>query len=165
MIVIRSRLVPALLLAASVLAACGFPGRTGTGVESSGEATSAAATGTAATGTATTGTTPGTATKLVVSVTDGTGGPPRTWTLTCDPPAGDHPDPEAACRALDAARAPFAPVPAGMACTQVYGGPETATIEGVWRGEPVRSSYARNDGCEIARWKAVAAVLGSGGST
>lgn len=100
---------------------------------------------------------------LVVTVDDGTGGTPRTWTLTCDPPGGDHPDPVAACAAIEAARRPFAPVPAGMLCTQIYGGPQTATIEGTWRGEPVRASYKRSDGCEIARWNALAAVLGSGG--
>lgn len=98
-------------------------------------------------------------TRLVVTMQDGAGGPPLTRTLTCDPPGGDHPDPQGACRALAAARAPFAPVPAGLLCTQIYGGPETATIEGTWRGEPVRAAYRRTDGCEIARWAAVAAVL------
>lgn len=103
------------------------------------------------------------ATRLVVTVTDGTGSPPTTWTLTCDPSGGDHPDAEAACRAIAAARVPFAPVPAGMACTQIYGGPQTAAIEGTWRGERVQASYKRTDGCEIARWNAIAAVLGSSG--
>lgn len=99
---------------------------------------------------------------LVVTVRDSPAGPPRTWTLTCDPPGGDHPDPAAACRVLDAARAPFAPVPRGMQCLQVYGGPQTATIEGTWRGQPVRAAYRRTDGCEIARWDRLAAVLGPG---
>ena len=103
--------------------------------------------------------------RLVVTVTDASGGPPRTWTLTCDPPGGVHPDPAAACRTLDLAPAPFAPVPADSMCTQVYGGPETATIEGTWRGEPVRAAYKRTDGCEIARWNALAAVLGAGSGT
>jgi hypothetical protein len=98
--------------------------------------------------------------QLVITVDDGAGGAPRTWTLTCDPPGGDHPDPAAACAALAAARAPFAPVPPDMACTQIYGGPETARIEGTWRGEPVTADYRRTDGCEIARWRALAPVFG-----
>ena len=90
------------------------------------------------------------------------GGPVTTWTLTCDPPAGTHPDPAGACRALDAARDPFAPVPADLLCTQVYGGPETAEITGTWHGAPVSATYRRTDGCEIARWAALAAVLAPG---
>ncbi len=100
-----------------------------------------------------------TTSELTITVSDGAGGAPRAWTLTCDPPGGDHPDPAAACAAIDAARRPFAPVPADMACTQIYGGPETATIEGTWRGEPVRAAYKRTDGCEIARWSALTAVF------
>ena len=102
--------------------------------------------------------------RLTVTVVDDVGATPRSWTLTCDPPGGDHPDAAGACRAIEAARAPFAPVPAGMLCTQVYGGPQTATITGTWRGEPVHAAYRRTDGCEIARWNALSAVLGSGGT-
>lgn len=87
---------------------------------------------------------------------------PVTWTLTCDPPGGDHPDAEAACAVLDTVPTPFAPVPAGTMCAQVYGGPETATITGTWRGERVDASYRRTDGCEIARWRRLGPVLGPG---
>lgn len=97
--------------------------------------------------------------ELTVTVVDGPGLPPRTWTLTCDPPGGTHPDPPAACRAIERAARPFEPVPDGMLCTQVYGGPETATITGTWRGAPVDAAYRRTDGCEIARWRALSAVL------
>lgn len=102
--------------------------------------------------------------ELTITVDDGAGGTPLRWTLTCDPPGGDHPDPAAACAALDRARAPFDPVPAGMNCTMIYGGPQTATITGSWGATPVHAAYKRTDGCEIARWNAVAAVLGSGGT-
>jgi hypothetical protein len=97
--------------------------------------------------------------RLTVTVTDGPGQPPTTWTLVCDPAGGSHPDPEGACRALEAARQPFAPVPADMRCIQVYGGPETATITGTWHGEEVAATYRRTDGCEIARWSALSEVL------
>ncbi|WP_323132488.1 SSI family serine proteinase inhibitor, partial [Kineococcus indalonis] len=72
---------------------------------------------------------------LTVSVDDGSGGV-RTWTLTCAPdgtPGGDHPDAAAACAALAAATVdPFAPVPRDRTCTQVYGGPQRATVSGTW---------------------------------
>jgi hypothetical protein len=101
----------------------------------------------------------GTHDSLTVTVWPQVGARPLRWTLTDDPPGGDHPDPVGACAALAAARHPFAPVPPGSMCAQVYGGPQTATIEGVWRGERVSARYSRTDGCEIARWNAVAAVL------
>ncbi len=104
-----------------------------------------------------------------LNITVRTGGEPavRTYTLRCDPAGGDHPDPEGACAALDRAGRPFQPVPKGQACTQIYGGPQTATIQGTWRGALVSASYDRTDGCEIARWNALAAVFGArtGGPT
>jgi hypothetical protein len=90
--------------------------------------------------------------------------PAETWTLTCEPPGGDHPRAETACRALqNASRDPFTPVPKSMLCAQVYGGPQTATITGMWLGTPVNASYRRTDGCQIARWDAIADVVGPGG--
>jgi hypothetical protein len=53
----------------------------------------------------------------------------------------------------------LAPTPAGRACTQLYGGPETASITGSLRGEPVDARFARTDGCEIARWQHVQPLL------
>lgn len=103
------------------------------------------------------------ASELTISTTDGPGQAPTMWTLTCDPPGGSHPDPAGACQALETARRPFAPVPADMRCTQVYGGPETAAITGTWRGERVDASYKRTDGCETARWNALRAVLAPAG--
>lgn len=97
---------------------------------------------------------PSGATELKIVVRSGQGLGKRTFTLRCDPPGGDHPDPEAACRALDALEEPFAPVPAGRACTEIYGGPQTATVTGTYRGEPVDAEFDRTNGCEISRWDA-----------
>jgi len=108
-----------------------------------------------------TGDVAGPSSELTIIVRSGPGGDLTTWTLSCDPPGGTHPDPAAACAAIDAARDPFAPVPPDMMCTQQYGGPETATITGTWRGEQVNASYTRTDGCEIARWSKLAAVFGA----
>ncbi|NQD87065.1 serine protease inhibitor [Paenarthrobacter sp. CM16] len=51
-------------------------------------------------------------------------------------------------------------------CTQQYGGPQVAVVTGWFRGKKVNSRFSRTDGCEIARWKALASLLGNtGGST
>jgi hypothetical protein len=104
------------------------------------------------------------ATDLTIIVRDGSG-KTSTWRLTCDPPGGNHPDPDAACRALRAnGAAALPPVPKDKVCTQIYGGPETATITGTWQGKQVLSQFARNDGCQISRWKLLEGVLPPGGT-
>lgn len=87
-----------------------------------------------------------------------------TTTLTCDPVGGDHTDPEAACDALAAAGvAAFDPPPADEMCTQIYGGPQVAEVEGTVDGSVVRAGFSRTDGCEIARWDALVDLLGERG--
>ena len=66
---------------------------------------------------------------------------------------------EAACRALALPRDAFAPPPAGQVCTEIYGGPETARIAGTVQGRRVDAAYTRTDGCAIARFERVEAVL------
>ena len=99
------------------------------------------------------------ATSLVVEVRADQGADPVRWTLVCDPAGGDHPDPAAACRHLAAATEPFAPIPADALCTQQYGGPQTATVRGTYRGEPVDLALSRTDGCRIAQWDALGPLL------
>jgi hypothetical protein len=83
-----------------------------------------------------------------------------TYTLSCDPAAGDHPDPEGACAALrELGVGVFAPTPPDVMCTQQYGGPMEARIVGTVDGEPLDARLAYNDGCEIARWNAVEAIV------
>lgn len=53
----------------------------------------------------------------------------------------------------------FEPTPRMTACTQQYGGPETARVTGTLRGEPIDARFSREQGCEIARWEAVVPVL------
>jgi hypothetical protein len=90
---------------------------------------------------------------------EGTGEAVR-YTLRCDPPAGEHPDPAAACAALqELGVGAFAPVPPDVACTQEYGGPQQAQVRGTIAGETVDARLAYTDGCEIARWNALAAVV------
>lgn len=98
-------------------------------------------------------------TDLTVSVTAKPGAEPRTWTLRCDPPGGTLPDAAKACAALAKAKKPFRPTPKHQMCTQIYGGPQHATIKGTWKGRQVSASYSRKNGCEIHRWNAIKPVL------
>ena len=81
--------------------------------------------------------------------------PVRTYTLTCAPLGGTLPQRALACQKLVQLKAPFAPVPAGTACTQIYGGPQEARVTGRFRGSRVYAHFDRNGGCEIARWNRV----------
>lgn len=80
--------------------------------------------------------------------------PSKFWTLRC-PPGGTLPDAAAACTKLGQLDDPFAPVPKGTACTQIYGGPQIADVSGTFNGKPVNTQFSRGDGCEIERWKQV----------
>lgn len=87
---------------------------------------------------------------------DGAGRPGKhEWTLRCAPAAGTLPHRATACRRLAELKAPFAPLPTAMACTQIYGGPQEALVTGRFRGHPVRVRFNRRDGCQIARWNRV----------
>ncbi|MGO4857139.1 serine protease inhibitor [Arthrobacter sp. 2MCAF14] len=78
------------------------------------------------------------------------------------------PDPRAALAAVEQfGEEIFFPVPRpDRICTQQYGGPQVATVTGRFRGREVSSRFSRTDGCEIARWRTMAALLGGvAGST
>jgi hypothetical protein len=45
------------------------------------------------------------------------------------------------------------PPPAHRLCTQIYGGPQRATITGSIGSRAVRRALARRNGCEIADWE------------
>ena len=94
------------------------------------------------------------ATDLTITVVADEGADPQTYELKCDPPGGDHPQPAQACKALDAAGAKvFEPVAKDQACTQLYGGPQTATVKGTYKGDDIDAEFARTNGCEIDRWE------------
>jgi hypothetical protein len=102
-------------------------------------------------------------TKLTIVSDDGAG-KTETWTLTCDPAGGTHPDPEAACAALAAKGKTAMPAVAkDMMCTQQYGGPQTAKVTGTWKGEAVDASFSRTNGCEISRWQSLKGLLPDAG--
>lgn len=84
----------------------------------------------------------------------GTEQPSKLWTLHC-PAGGTLPDAAAACTKLGEIDDPFAPVPKDTACTQIYGGPEIASVSGTFNGQPIDTQFSRGDGCELERWKQV----------
>jgi uncharacterized membrane protein len=98
---------------------------------------------------------------LTVSVDpDGSGAEkPRTADVTCAEPGDSK-----VCGAVaDLTADSFAPTASDVACTQQYGGPETATVTGTLRGEKVDAHFSRENGCEIARWEDAAELLGAAG--
>jgi hypothetical protein len=68
---------------------------------------------------------------------------------------------EGGCRGLAGLRPEqLEPVPADVACTQIFGGPATARVRGDLRGESVDARFDRTDGCEIERWDRNRVLLG-----
>ena len=44
-------------------------------------------------------------------------------------------------------------------CTQIYGGPQTATVQGTVNGRWVRRAFSRTNGCELADWGQMGPLL------
>jgi hypothetical protein len=101
----------------------------------------------------------GPVTQLRVEFRAAAGSEPVSVTLSCNPPAGDHPRAAAACATLAHHEDAFRPVPGDVACTEIYGGPEKASVTGTFRGQQVKARFERTDGCEIARWDALDPLL------
>jgi hypothetical protein len=95
---------------------------------------------------------------LVVTVDDdGAKGAakPRELRLDCAKPT----DSQACGAAAGVSAADVKPISGEIACTQLYGGPEEASIKGTIRGQAVDATFKRTDGCEISRWERVKALL------
>jgi len=141
---VRSRAALALLAATAVLAGCG-------------EADEPAAQPT---------TTTAGAIELTVLYDDGSGRK-TTGTLTCrgtDRRAGGALDGRAPAGRLCAQARGIADLLTSRpdrrrACTQVYGGPETATVTGTIDGDKVDRRFSRTNGCELADYTRAAGLL------
>jgi hypothetical protein len=96
--------------------------------------------------------------RLTVVVDDGSG-QPNSYVLDCATRTGTLPDPGGACDRLAQLGGPAGPAAAGEMCPMIYGGPQTANVTGTWHGGWVDAHYSRANGCEIARWRAMAPVL------
>ena len=71
-----------------------------------------------------------------------------------------------ACREVESIPAgTFDPVPPDRACTEIYGGPETARIYGTVGGQGIDADFSRVNGCEIERWESVSFLLEATGLT
>ena len=46
----------------------------------------------------------------------------------------------------------FAPLPKGIVCTLIYGGPQKARVVGTVGGKRIWATFTRQNGCHIARW-------------
>jgi hypothetical protein len=90
----------------------------------------------------------------VVVDRDGDGpDPARTRRRTCEVAAD--------CPALAAVTVrDLKPTPGNVACTELYGGPQTGRVTGTLHGREVDARFSRVNGCEIARWQAATAILG-----
>lgn len=100
---------------------------------------------------------------LTVAVDDGAGNV-TTSTLTCSGTevGGTLATASDACAQLaETGSQALAPPPADQMCTEIYGGPQTATIIGTFAGAAVDASLARTNGCEIGRWDALSALVGA----
>ena len=75
---------------------------------------------------------------------------PSAAQAACDLLAADQP----AAQFLANGRQP------GMMCTQQYGGPEVAKVSGTIGDRRITASIGRTDGCGIAEWNMLVALLG-----
>lgn len=85
-----------------------------------------------------------------------------TYTLSCPQGTGTLRKARAACSRLrQVSVKAFAPVPAGTACTEIYGGAQVAHVSGRFAGKKIDADFNRTNGCEIERWSRLAFLLPS----
>ena len=94
------------------------------------------------------------ATELEVTLdADGSGGEePQVESVSCEPRVGGDP-----CARLDATD--FAPLDPATPCTEIYGGPDEATVAGSISGQEVSATLTRGNGCEIERFDRLLPLL------
>jgi hypothetical protein len=109
-------------------------------------------------------------TRLAVTIQESPDAEPVEYVLECvegrPGPGTSLPNAEAACTVVSRLGVKFfTAIPdKNIVCTEIYGGPQTASITGTVDGKPVRARFARTNGCEISRWDAVKEILGTGGA-
>ncbi|MBW8485814.1 SSI family serine proteinase inhibitor [Actinomadura parmotrematis] len=73
----------------------------------------------------------------------------RSVVLRCDPPAGEHPRKEDACRELEQRRGRAEAPAKDVVCTREYA-PVVADASGMWRGSPVAFHARYANSCELS---------------
>ena len=110
-------------------------------------------------------------TRLEIEIRRSSSLPAEHYVLTCNPPSGTVQDPAGACQRLadvvaktvqSRGATSFLASPgnesAGL-CTQVYGGPEVALIQGRFLGAPVNARLTRENGCTMSSFDATMRLL------
>ena len=88
---------------------------------------------------------------------DGPGGPEKEASeeVSCEEASEDP-----GCRAVqDLDASDFDPPPADQPCTEIFGGPDVATVTGELDGERIDAELSRSNGCEIERFDAAVPLL------
>lgn len=104
---------------------------------------------------------------LTITLTESPGAAPRTFRLVArgssPAPESTLPDSAAALAAVElhGEKIFFALPDPNRVCTQQYGGPQLAVVTGLFHGREVNAAFSRTDGCEIARWQALAPLFGA----
>ena len=75
------------------------------------------------------------------------------WSLKCQPTAGTMKNAKGACKLLLAISNPFKKADPAEMCAEIFESAEVATVKGTWNGKKVSASFAKNNSCEISRWK------------
>jgi hypothetical protein len=105
-------------------------------------------TATSGSGTSTPGTTaPPSEADISITVTGANGH----WTLRCEPPSGNVPDPQTACERLLAQPALFSPPARHMMCPQLMRDAPGYVVSGTFLGQHV-SRAILDGGCDLAKW-------------
>ncbi|MEO6529424.1 MAG: serine protease inhibitor [Specibacter sp.] len=105
--------------------------------------------------------------ELTITLTESPGAAPRTFRLVADgstpAPESTLPDSAAALAAVElhGEKIFFALPDPNRVCTQQYGGPQLSVVTGWFHGREVNAAFSRTDGCEIARWQALAPLFGA----
>jgi len=85
---------------------------------------------------------------------------PSVWKLGCNPARGTLRNASVTCRRLGAGGVSFfTPVRPDAACTEIYGGPQTARVVGKVAGKRIWATFSRTNGCHISRWDRVSPWL------
>ena len=111
------------------------------------------------------GTAPAAVVALKFSVTDAPEATPRPATLTCLGTRANatgylRETPEEGCQQARRLAAFLLSAPApGRVCTQIFGGPQTATVQGAINGRWIRRTLSRTNGCELADWDRMGLLL------
>ncbi len=96
---------------------------------------------------------------LNITMDNGKGRVIEGW-LDCNPDAGTYRNHSRLCAKFNKAfAAKRFELREGEMCSMMFYGPETATINGRWKGEEVNLSFSRTNSCTNARWVALEKIF------